>query len=67
MKVVQRQAEPARHRKLAMLFLRPALQDETFMQELVSKQQEDQQETGSKVRFFTQVPQKFERSFKKFD
>lgn len=67
MKVVQRQAEPARHRKLAMLFLRPALQDETFMQELVSKQQEDQQKTGSKVRFFTQVPQKFERSFKKFD
>lgn len=37
------------------------------MQELVSKQQEDQQKTGSKVRFFTQAPQKFERSFKKFD
>lgn len=28
MKVVQRQAEPARHRKPAMLFLLPALQDD---------------------------------------
>lgn len=37
MKVVQRQAEPARHRKLAMLFLRPALQDETDIHAGVSE------------------------------
>lgn len=46
---------------------RPCRTRQTFMQELVSKQQEDRQKTGSKVRFFTQVPQKLERSFKMFD
>lgn len=32
MNVVQRQAEPARHRKLAMLFLLPALYNNTQQQ-----------------------------------